>query len=67
MIATYENADCFLEDAENLQVRVGRAIQQDANGMQGRKSSQVKRILALSCEINVDLIEDAVSEIGLLV
>jgi hypothetical protein len=43
------------------------SIQEYTNGMKSRQGCEVKRIVTLASQVYVNLVENAVSEIGLLI
>lgn len=43
------------------------AVEKNSDGMEGCQCSEVEGILTLSREIYINLVEDAVSKVGLLV
>jgi hypothetical protein len=57
---THQDADGFFEDAEDLEIRVRSAIEQDSNGMKGYQRGHIERRLALPTEVRVDVVEDAI-------
>lgn len=63
---TYEHADCFFKDSENLEVRMGSSIEQNSNRMEYDKCCKVQCVLTTTCKIAIELIVYTVPEICLL-
>lgn len=65
-MVTYEHADGFFKNPKDLQVWMRRTVKQNGDCVEHNESGEVQRILTTTCQISIELIVNAVSEIGLL-